>query len=146
MEEIKVTGQVSIKGYDEHGNEVLTVDKNNLVVNVGKGVLVTMLRSGSSTLLANGVGFGTNGATPTLADTALTAGFVKAISSNTSPQPNQAQFNWALEYGENNGMTIRELGLICDRLGAAVLFARLTTDPIVKTSSLRLEGSWRITF
>jgi hypothetical protein len=144
-EQLTIKGDVTIRGYDEHGKEVLCIEKRNLVVNAGKAVLVQMLRNGTG-LAANGVAFGTSAASPVLGDTAITGAFTKALSGSSNPQPNQALFNWALEYAENNGMTIREIGLICDRTGTNTLFSRLVFAPIVKTASLRLVGSWRITF
>ena len=145
-DEMAIKGEVSIRGYNERGELVLEKDIRNLVVNVGKGVLATMLRLGSTTQIVNGIAFGTGAATPTLADTALTGAFAKTINSSSNPTVNSAQFNWALEYNENNGMMIREFGLIIDRTGSNTLFSRIVSEPIAKTASLRLEGTWKITF
>lgn len=145
-DDITIKGEVSIRGYNEQGEQVLAIDKNNLVVTVGKGVLAAVLRLGTTTQVVNGIAFGTRADAPVLGDTAITGAFTKSIVSSSNPVVNQAQFNWALEYAENNGMTIRELGLIVDRTGTNTLFSRITTAAIIKTSSLRLEGSWKITF
>lgn len=144
-DDITIKGAVSIRGYDIQGREVLAIDKDNLVVTTGKGVLANMLRLGGSSVV-NGIAFGTSSVAPALGDTSISGAFSKAISGSSNPATNQVQFNWALEYAENNGMNIRELGLIVDRTGANTLFARIVTDSIVKTNTLRLEGSWKITF
>jgi len=145
-ETITIKGEVSLRGYNEKNELVLEWNKKNLVVNAGKGVLAAVLRNGTTTQIVNGIAFGTSGAVATLADTALTGAFTKVINSSSNPTVNSAQFNWALEYNENNGMTIREFGLIVDRTGTPVLFSRIVSEPIAKTSALRLEGTWKITF
>lgn len=144
-QDITIKGEVSIRGYDESGREVLAIDNNNLVVTAGKGVLASLLRLGGSSVV-NGIAFGTSSVAPALGDTSIAGAFTKAITSSSNPATNQVQFNWSLEYAENNGMNIRELGLIVDRTGTNTLFARIVTDSIVKTNVLRLEGSWKITF
>ncbi len=143
---IQIQGDVTIRGFDTEGREVLCIDKKNLVVTAGKGVMATLLRLGTSSLIINGIAFGTSSVAPTLADTALTGAFTKAIGTSSNPTTNSVQWAWSLEYAENNGMNIREIGLISDRTGAGTLFSRIVTDSIVKTSGLRLEGTWKITF
>lgn len=146
QEIVEMRGEVSIRGYNELGECVLSLDKKNLVVNGGKGVMATLLRLGTSSLIINGIAFGTSSVAPALGDTAITGAFTKATASSSNPTTNSVQWDWTLETSENNGMNIREIGLISDRTGTPTLFSRIVTESIVKTSSLRLEGTWKLTF
>lgn len=146
-EHIKIKGQVSIRGYNESGQQVLSIDKENLVVTTGKERMARLLATGNSDFVLDSIGFGTGAAAPTLADVALTAQFSKTIGAASYPTANSVKFDWSLEFAEYNGNTIRELGLLTGvGAGDEKLFSRIVTDPIAKTSGLRLEGSWTITF
>ncbi len=146
-DELKITGEVSIRGYNEQGEQVIAIDKSNLVVTAGKQRMAALLATGNHDYLIDGIGFGTGAASPTLSDTALTGSFVKDIGDNSFPTANSVMFDWALEFAEFNGNTIREIGLFSGVAASEdALFARIVTDPIAKTSGLRLEGTWKITF
>jgi hypothetical protein len=144
---LKITGEVSIRGYNEQGEQVLAIDKSNLVVTAGKQRMAALLATGNADYLIDGIGFGTGASSPTLSDTGLTSALIKDIGDSSFPTANSVMFDWALEFAEYNGNTIREIGLFS---GVAAteeqLFARIVTDAIAKTSGLRLEGTWKITF
>jgi len=61
----------------------------------------------------------------------------------TYPATGQARIAWSLELAENNGVTLREYGLLCDD---DTLFARKVRADISKTNLVRLEGTWTIIF
>jgi hypothetical protein len=144
---IKLTGEVSIRGYNEAGEQVLAIDKSNLVVTAGKDRMAKLLGAGTAGFKIDGIGFGTGAAAPTLSDTALTSPFKKGLGAVSYPTANSVQFAWTLDFAEFNGNTIRELGLLSGYVATTeALFARIITDAIAKTSGLRLEGSWKITF
>jgi hypothetical protein len=146
---ISITGEVSIRGYNADGEQVLALDKNNLVVTAGKQRMAVLLATGNGDYLIDGIIFGTGASAPTLGNThsGIVNPFQKAIGAASYPTANSVQFAWSLEFAEHNGVTIREIGLVSG-LGAGdeALFARIVTDAIAKTSGLRLEGSWKITF
>jgi hypothetical protein len=146
---ISIKGEVSIRGYNAQGEQVLAIDKSNLVVTTGKQRMAALLAAANGDYLIDGIIFGTGAAAPTLGDTyaGITSPFEKAIGLASYPTANSVQFAWSLEFAESNGVTIREIGLVSGLgAGSEALFARIVTDAIAKTSGLRLEGSWKITF
>lgn len=146
---ISIKGEVSIRGYNADGELVYSLNKSNLVVTTGKQRMAALLATANPDYLVDGIIFGTGAAAPTLSDNyaGITSPFEKAIGLASYPTANSVQFAWSLEFAENNGVTIREIGLVS---GFApddkALFARIVTDAIAKTSGLRLEGTWKITF
>lgn len=147
-EQIKLRGEVSIRGYNERNELVYKFDKQNMVVTTGKQVMAGLLAAPNADYVIDGIGFGSSAAAPALTDTALTAPYtIDGIGASSFPTPNSVRWEWVLDYASFNGNTIRELGLFSGLSASLdILFARIATDPIAKTSSLRLEGSWKITF
>lgn len=146
---LNIKGEVSIRGYNSQGEQVLAIDKNNLVVTTGKQRMASLLATGNADYLIDGIIFGTGAAAPALTDThsSIVNPFQKEIGLASYPTANSVQFAWSLEFAENNGVTIREIGLVSGLVGGdEALFARIVTDAIAKTSGLRLEGTWKITF
>lgn len=137
-----VTGRVRISVFRNGKLEYLD-EGENLIVNDGLTILSNVLSNASSGQTVDTIGFGTDGTTPALGDTGLTGAFTKAIDGLQYPAYNQVQFDWSLDYSENNGMTIQEMGLIA---ADGTLFSRKTRAPIVKDNTIRIEGSWTITF
>jgi hypothetical protein len=120
-----------------------SVIENNLVVTLGKTNLTKLLGGDAAGKKVEKISVGTNNTGTLVGDTAITGAFTKALLSVSYPSAQSVQFNFEIENGEANGMTIREFGLLnTDN----VLFARKVrgTD-IVKTSAIRLVGSWTIT-
>jgi hypothetical protein len=115
----------------------------NLIVNLGRSALARLLAGEVTERSIDRIGFGTNGVSPSSADTALTASFEKALDSFTYPDAQSVRFAFDLDFDEANGMSIREFGLICEDDS---LFARKTRDAIVKTDQLKIVGSWTIIF
>jgi hypothetical protein len=147
-EHIEMRGDVSVRGYNERGELVYEFDKQNLVVTGGKSVMANLLAYANSDFVIDGIGFGTGSAAPALTDTGLTGSFTKPLGAVSFPSPNSVKWEWVLDFSEFNGNTLRELGLYSGFTSPdpATLFARIVTSPTVKTSTLRLEGSWKITF
>jgi hypothetical protein len=146
---IGMRGDVSVRGYNERGELVYEFDKQNLVLTRGKAVMANLLAYGDADRIIDGIGFGTDSAAPALTDQVLAGSFTKPIKEGavSFPSLNSVKWEWDLDFSEFNGNTLRELGLYSGvRAGIEVLFARIVTSPIAKTSTLRLEGSWKITF
>jgi hypothetical protein len=90
------------------------------------------------------IGFGTGGSDPAVTDTALTNGYLRAVSAYEYPQDGQVQISWVLPTNEGNGMKILEFGLFTQD---GTLFARkIREEAIPKESDISLEGSWTIIF
>lgn len=121
----------------EHYND------RNLVVSLGHRNLAKLIGGDAEGKKIAKIAVGTNGTPPSLTDSGLTGMFSKAITSVTYPTSNQVVFNWQLDDTEANGIIIRELGLLNEDNS---LFARKVRAEIIKTSDVRLVGTWRITF
>lgn len=144
-EQAKLKGVFTLKAFNREGECIMNYEDNNLVVTVARTSLARLLAQADTqaSKRITKIGFGTSGTTPALPDTGLTGAIVKAVGGFSYPDAISVSFEWSLEFNEANGLNIREFGLISDD---DTLFARKTRDVIVKTSSIRLEGTWTIIF
>ncbi len=128
---------------ERNGVVVDEFTKENLIIDLGKNAQARLLGGDVTNRSITKIGFGTNGTAATLADTALTGSFVKAVSSVSYPENNTVQFNWQLNKPEAVGLAIREIGLITN---GNVLFSRLTRDVFNKTDDIQLSGFYKIIY
>lgn len=141
-ESITAKGRVSLRIYDANDNLLESIEQENMVVNVGKQSLASLLGAATTDKRVSQIGFGT-AATPTSsAQTSIENPFVKALDA-VNYSGSTVAFDYSLALGENNGVTIREFALFSDD---DTMFSRIVRNPIVKTSDIRLEGTWSITF
>jgi hypothetical protein len=142
-EKLKVVGILTIQTW-KNGKLIDTWVDKNLTVNVGLDTICKCI-SGTNgpTEIITKVGFGTTGTAAALTDTALTAPFYKTIAATTFPLTGKVKYDWALETYENNGVTIKEFGLM---LGTNDLFARRVHPGISKDNTVKLTGSWTLQF
>lgn len=124
------------------GKTIELFEENNLVVTLGHTNIARLLGGDTAGKAITQIAVGTNGTAPTLADNGLTGMFSKAVIGATYPEANSIRFSWAIEDTEANGMTIKEFGLLNVN---GVLCARKVRTDIVKTSAVRLVGTWKIT-
>lgn len=115
---------------------------NNLVVTLGKGNTAQLLAGTATGKKINKIAAGIGTAPPDVADTALTTPFIKNIDGYSFPNTNEVLFSWTIETTEANGLSITEFGLMND---SGVLFARKIRSAIIKSSSIKLVGTWKIT-
>ena len=141
-EKIKATGVFSLQIEDAAGNVLEKFEDKNLVVTTGQQNIAKLLGGDAAGKPVTLIGVGTNGNTPALTDTALTNLFSKPIIGVAYPAVNSVRYNWSLEAADANGITIKEFGLLNDD---NVLIARKVRAEIVKSSAVRLVGSWTIT-
>lgn len=136
------TGMVTIRVYD--GNMLVQeVYESNLVVTLGKTNITHLLGGNAAGKRISHIAVGTNGAAAVIEDNTLTNMFSKLVDSATYPDSLSVQFNFDIDNDEANGITIREFGLLNED---GVLCARkIRTGEIVKTSAIRILGSWKIT-
>lgn len=139
----KPTGAFVLRGFDADGKQILDYEDRNLIVDTGRTQAAKLIGGDVTNRSVNRIGFGSNGSDPVSSDTALTGAFLKAVTAVTYPSAGVVKFDFTLELAENNGVTIREFGLVCTD---GVLFARKVRAAIDKTSSIRLEGSWTISY
>lgn len=143
-EKIISKGAFRVDVFDsESGSKIETFYENNLVVSLGHNNLAKLLGGEGTGKKISKIALGTNGTTPVLSDSVITQMFNKTIDAVTYPKSNSVKFNWSINADEANGLVIREFGLLNDD---GVLCARKVRTDIVKTSAVRLVGSWEITF
>lgn len=144
IEAKKITGIVTFKIRDRHGNVLEEYRKENLIVSSGRSALAAFLAGTALDKEITQIGFGTSGITPAPEDTTLTGAFVKDITGYSFPDEKSVRFEWSLDLDEANGLSIEEFGLLCED---DTLFSRKTRAVIEKTDALQLtDGSWTIIF
>jgi len=138
----KVSGRLHLSVY-EQGRLIEQIEGGNRVVGNSK-LILSRLAFGDQAWAINQIGFGVNGEVTADSDFALTAAYVKAITSVTYPSQRSIAFNFSLDAGEAVGKPISEMGLLSAN---GTLFARKTrASPLVKTAVMAFSGSWIITF
>lgn len=138
---LEVCGAVCIHVKDKDSNLIETIEFQNLVVNLGRAAIASMLGSGNEDKRLTHICFGDNGVPASLTDTTITNEFSKPFDSfdyvGTS-----VVFSWNLALSECNGMMLQEFGIRCFD---GDLFARTTRAIIEKTPDIQLSGTWTIT-
>ena len=145
---IKITGEVTIKARDEDGNIVNQWKSNNMVVGGGRNAVLGLISDdGTSTTdkVITEMSWGTNGAATNISDAApLTDNFDKTLDGHVVDGVNyKCTFTGSLSTSENNGVTIREVGLLC---ADGTLFARYVWAGVAKTNAISLSVDWVIKF
>lgn len=135
------TGMFHVDVIDSAGNVIEVYEEKNLVVTLGKTNVTKLLGGDAAGKKISKIAIGTSNTAPAITDTTLTGMFSKNITSVSYPDSNSVLFSWTLETTEGNGITIREFGLLNDD---GVLCARKVRTDIVKTSAVKLVGSWKI--
>jgi len=120
------------------------ITDNNLIVNIAREQMAHLVAGETSERHITSIAFGTNNVDPEPGDTVITGQFVKPLLGYSFPANGRVRFDWILGVTENNGMAIREFGLLT---ADERLFARKTrTNPINKESDISIEGNWTIIF
>ena len=119
----------------EDGKLIESYEDRNLIVNGGRDAIAKLIGAANTNAdkRITQIAFGTNGADPIITDSAITAQFAKAIDGVAYPATETVEISFTLGSGENNGVTIREFGLLC---ADNTLFARKIRASIEKTSAI----------
>ena len=141
INELQPKGTVKMDVYKD-GVLVERFEDRNLIVTSGRNAVAALIGSADTDKAVDRYAVGSNGSATVLTDTAITDQFAKAVGGITYPS-GAVQFAFSLELAENNGVTIREFGLLCVD---GTLFARIVRAPIIKDATVRIEGTWTITF
>lgn len=145
---IKLKGHVKLVARDRQGNKKVLFDNHNLIVNGGLDSVVNLLAFASSEHKITKLGFGSGSTAPSAGQTNLDSPI--AIKDIIDPdgitvKPGGAVgtvvFQVTLNFGEGNGSTVREIGLL---RSDDTLFARQTVGSIEKTASMALDAFWVI--
>jgi hypothetical protein len=143
IEKIPLRGIFGMKTY-KHGKLIEEILDKNLVVNGARVQMAHLIAGDVEQRSVTQIAFGTNNTDPDKADTIITGQWAKDISGFIYPENGRVQFDWKLLTTENNGMAIREFGLLT---ADGTLFARKTrTNPIYKAEDISIEGHWIIIF
>ena len=141
IETFAVKGIFTIEVYKK-GVLIEKYTENNLIVNGARDQVARLIAGNVSGRSIEKIAFGTNGTAPDVADTAITQQFARPVNGFSYPAMGQVQIDWELPTTENNGMAIREFGLLTVD---GTLFARRTrTNPIYKEPDISIEGHWTI--
>jgi len=144
---IKIVGNFEMKVFQNINNKLKLIEHYkdfNLVVNVGKEKICRLLVNDNGSNWINKIGFGTSDSAVNISDTSLTDGYIKNVNSYSYEDDNTSiKFNWDLGLTENNGVTIKEYGLICEDF---TLFSRKIRTGINKESNISFDGTWSIKF
>ncbi len=142
-EGIEAKGLFSVQIIEaKSGNILEHYEDNNLVVTLGKANTAQLLAGAATGKKINKIAVGIGTTPPDVADTALTTPFIKNIDGYSFPNANEVLFSWTIETTEANGLSITEFGLMND---SGILFARKIRSAIIKSSSIKLVGTWKIT-
>lgn len=141
-DKIIAKGEVDIQVF-ENGKLVDRITENNLVVTLGRTNLAKLLGGDAAGKPISKIGVGTNGLAATVADNALTGMFSKAIENATYPTAQSVMISFDIDNAEANGMTIREFGLL--NADNVLLARKVRGAEIIKTDTIRLVGTWKIT-
>jgi len=143
-EKTPLRGVFQMKVY-KSGKLIEEFEETNLIVNIARNQMARLVAGNTPAQrhIAS-IAFGTSNADPEPADAVITGQWAKAISGYSFPAPGMVRFDWQLDVNENNGMAIREFGLLT---ADGELFARRArTNPINKESDISIEGNWTIIF
>lgn len=142
-EGIEAKGLFSVQIIEaDSGNILEDYEDNNLVVTLGKANTAQLLAGAATGKKINKIAVGIGTTPPDVADMALTTPFIKNVDGYSFPNTNEVLFSWTIETTEANGLSITEFGLMND---SGVLFARKIRSAIIKSSSIKLVGTWKIT-
>ena len=143
----ELRGILEYKVYRHRGDAKKLIDEfmeENLIVNGARNQMARLIAGSFTNRNINRISFGTNGTAPVVENTVITGAFTKAVAGFTYPAMGQVTIAWNLLTTENNGMAIREFGLIC---ADNTLFSRrVRANPIHKESDISIEGQWTIIF
>ena len=142
-EKTGVSGRIKIDITNIDTGLTETIKIKNLVVDTGLDALVELLRgAGTGVNEVTDIGYGTDNTAAAAGDTTLTGLFSKTIDGSSNVGTGEIEILGSLATGENNGVTIQEIGLFQD---GGDLFSRAVISPIVKTSSITVGVTWTIT-
>lgn len=135
---------VHLVGRDKAGRFAFRRRAKNLVVLAGRDLLVEML-GGTANAAPTHIALGTDNTAVVDGDTALGAEEYRDLITRRQAYSSRIQFQLFVDVGDGNGFTYEEAGIMNVRNGTSKLFARVTFDPIPKTSASTITVTWDIT-
>ena len=156
------TGILSVVATDLQGNVLYSFNDANMIMTATKETLAHLIGGDVAGKSVTHVVLGNDDTTPSpdnfsigginteslasgqnLATGGVLCAYLKTVTGHTYPVAGRITFNWVLDYGEANGLAIKEYGLVCSDL---TLFARKTRGTVTKDSGMHIAGAWTIIF
>jgi hypothetical protein len=143
FEKVALRGIFEMKVY-KSGKLIEEYSDNNLIVNVAKNQMAHLVAGDVAGRHITKIAFGVSNTDPDPTDSVITGQWSKSILGFSFPEIGRVKFDWILDVTENNGMAIREFGLLSAN---GELFARKTrVNPLNKEPDISVEGHWIIIF
>jgi len=139
---LPVVGKLSLVLRDEYGNIKQQIDKDNLVVTVGKNFLANAVLASSSSPFTH-MAIGTNGTAATLADTTLGTEIARSAFTTSSRTNNVVTLSTTYGAGTGTG-ALQEAGIF-NASSAGTLLSHVVFSVINKGSADSLSITWTIT-
>jgi len=158
---MNLQGELKVRYFDRSGRVVHNVEGPNMIMTVAKATLAKLIGGDTSGKSVTKLALGNDAAVPSpdnatiggIVSTSLISGannvlgitcaYLKTLAGHTYPAEGRIAFEWALDYGEANGLEIKEYGLVC---GDLTMFSRKTRGVVTKSSGLSATGIWTIIF
>lgn len=141
---MKLQDDITVEGYGivdvrdaATGDLIYTETYRNIVTNLTRARIMARFKGNNGTLTITHVAIGTDGTTPTAADTALGAEVLREAPTSVIDY-STTEIGWRLFVSASmgNGNTLREIGLFSAASGGD-MFARSTSfSPISKNASI----------
>jgi len=145
LKELKTKLTLTIRDLE---GRVLEVEDDCVFTTVGKQQLGDLMRGDAAGVKITHYALGSNGSTPTAADTALGTELFREAIDTTSRTGTTVKITCILEYAEGNGggsVVYREAGLFNDP-AAGQMYLRANFPDKTKTSSVQWTLEFQIEF
>jgi len=142
---INVKGEVKVSLIYEDGR-VEVHDHQNLVMRVGKTLLAKLLAHDPAYVneYISKIGFGTGSAATADTQTALQAQVLTETVTVSYPAYNSVMFTAVMGVSDGGTSSYQEFGLLSN--ASSILFSRVVTSPLTKSSLFRIQVEWTISF
>jgi hypothetical protein len=141
-EDIKVSGRLQIRVFDENGTLKDERDLNNLVVTAGKGFIASRMVGTASPVMSH-MAIGSNSTAPVVGDTALGGELGRASLTSGTATGAVATYIATFNAGIGSG-AVTEAGILNSGTGGTMLCR--TVFPVVnKGASDTMTVTWTVT-
>lgn len=140
----RARGDVDISIIAEDGTIVDRIEYRNLIVDVGKTLLLKRLAGDAAytSEQVSNIAFGTGNTAAAGAQTALVAEVLNKAATISYPAYNQVKYTATMETTEGGTNTFQELGL--KSATSNILFSRVVISAITKSAAYKIQVEWTI--
>ena len=141
-DQMPVVGKLTLTLRDAEGNIKQEVDKNNLIVQVGKNFLANAVLNTSSSPFTY-MAIGTNGTAATLSDTTLGTELVRQVFTSGTVSTNVVTLTTTYAAGTGTG-ALQEAGIF-NASSAGTMLSHVVFSTINKGAADTLTITWTVT-